>query len=640
MKRFLLLFVFTMLVCCFGLAQVESNCDKHAPKISFTGKAPWSIDGKMDDWQTILGPYTGVTNTSHQFFPYTPPRTSSFNWVIDGNELIYLNGEDYSVDPDYPQPQSDLHFLSFTHDDYNVYFYFRRLAVDASSNSFYYFLDINSDEVMSDGEHVIHGSFNNTSITAFTLSRYVVNKTVNYNNGLLRNVFGDVVGTADPGNFMDANQYGATREGGEYIDWPIDKFPLSGSLVEVFNAASVPGSEKPKKGEVFAAALTEGGYGVELSIPIRYLRLWIVQQEKNEKKDKESKGKGKGRDKIKYEKTDPINLRTDIFFYHVSMQNNDGPYNPIQVVDNAGSCSSGVGISGNVNLSSSIVTTVLEPGHSYKFDITYQNLVSKATEVGIENIILHTSKDFETPIAATDYLITIYPDYNCNGKIDPGVEDLIDRYGNKLGNDYAFTSFVYDTTIFNGTDYENIYDNSTMELQPYYDYGGTENNQPTEIILPPLGKGCFIAILTIKPNRPALTSFDLAFESSVFFLNGFEFCEPSCGGRPINQVGRASTSFGTATLSAAKNPDIVDEEDATGIIVYPNPSNGNVTVSLPQGDGTANVVLEDYLGRRVQHWKNITSDKLQISNLKRGIYIVKVLYSRTGKMETRKIVVQ
>lgn len=129
MRSIALAFVF--FIAFSGKAQVEQAfCDKNAPKLSFQGKAPsiWAIDGNTKDWQTILGPLTPGSNK-----PYNPPATSAFNWSAD-------SGAYFNDDMDNNQPDQDLTFLSFIHDDYNVYFYFRRKTNGNSVNTFYFFV--------------------------------------------------------------------------------------------------------------------------------------------------------------------------------------------------------------------------------------------------------------------------------------------------------------------------------------------------------------------------------------------------------------------------------------------------------------------------------------------------------------------
>ena len=68
--------------------------------------------------------------------PYYPPNSSGFNWSRDGK----INREpNFAILPEYdsPTPDRDLIFDAFTNDDYNVYFYFRRLNNKNSKTHFF-----------------------------------------------------------------------------------------------------------------------------------------------------------------------------------------------------------------------------------------------------------------------------------------------------------------------------------------------------------------------------------------------------------------------------------------------------------------------------------------------------------------------
>jgi len=125
----------------------NTECNPGADKISFTGVAPspWAIDGNVTDWETILGPGNG---NSHTY--YNPPATKGFNWALDG----YHIGPNSFGDRDNPDPAYDMRYLSFIHDDYNVYFYMRRIKKSNGSASLFYFCDINADGYMNTGEPV------------------------------------------------------------------------------------------------------------------------------------------------------------------------------------------------------------------------------------------------------------------------------------------------------------------------------------------------------------------------------------------------------------------------------------------------------------------------------------------------------
>ena len=167
MKKILLLVIsFNLISNLFAQEDTLICYDQSVPKISFKGKAPhvWKIDGSVKDWKTILGPFTGDNH-----MPFYPPRASGFNWARDGWTLGEGNGMPHWPDVDNPSPDRDLIFHAFTNDDYNVYFYFRRLDNKNSTNSFFYFCDLNADGYMKLGEPVFYGSFNKDSILSLSV---------------------------------------------------------------------------------------------------------------------------------------------------------------------------------------------------------------------------------------------------------------------------------------------------------------------------------------------------------------------------------------------------------------------------------------------------------------------------------------
>src|SRR5687767_5591030 len=151
------------IIICF-LAIISSQvgaqfCSPESDKVSFTGiaPAPWGIDGQVRDWQTLLGPFTG-----NNLNPYNPPARSAFNWSSERND--FPRG-----DLDQPDPAHDLTFQAFTNDDYNVYFYFRKLNASNSPGSFMYFIDLNHDGIMALGEPVISAQYNGHHVGALTM---------------------------------------------------------------------------------------------------------------------------------------------------------------------------------------------------------------------------------------------------------------------------------------------------------------------------------------------------------------------------------------------------------------------------------------------------------------------------------------
>lgn len=560
-------------VLCASLAQSLSaqvlNCGENTPKISFQGKAPapWAIDGSTADWNTILGPLT-----SNPQIPYNPPPASAFNWAQDGFEPGTLR--------DFPSPDQDIRMLSFTHDDYNVYFYFRRLSNGSLPNSFYYFLDVDADGYMNEGEPVFHASFTNNQISALTISRYIPNTTltetpltVQLNVNQFNNLY--VPGKGNPLGINYGNGFGAVSVNGN---------PMPGTLEDVFNASNIPMKEHLKKNEIFSAALTESGYGVEMAVPWRYLGFW-------------QKGKTNNGHALK---------PGDIFFYKLSTKQGSGAYSASEVKDNLGNCCGGLGRSGNVAFTKKLTTTVLTPHQSFRYYLTYTNLTNasefyEVTEVSLRNI------QFYDPATASNsgIVIKLYADRNCNQKIDPGEIAAEFSHDEESSSPYDFAS------------------NSA-----------TNNLDRAVAVAPPYGKVCFIIELTLPPNL--INTADVAIGPEIIDFVPLDLCDIGAGGRTINQVG---TATGAVSKILLRNNQVMDQS-TSGVNVYPNPSHGTLQVSLPANAGRMDITLQDNLGRNVQKWSGYSSTTLQIDNLKAGVYVLRVQNTGSGKVITRKVVVQ
>ncbi len=95
------------------------------------------------------------------------------------------------------------------------------------------------------------------------------------------------------------------------------------------------------------------------------------------------------------------------------------------------------------------------------------------------------------------------------------------------------------------------------------------------------------------------------------------------GGAAYSEIKAVRTANGTLMLS-----------------VYPNPSRGNATVVIPDGMGNVNVSVEDFAGRSVQHFNNISAKNVQLTNLKPGLYVVRVFVAATGETKAERLTVQ
>lgn len=336
MKRFITFGIICSFL--FNISSLEAQCfdDK---EIKFTGIAPspWAIDGSVVDWQTILGSFTGDNSN-----PYKPLAGSGFNWAMDNK----------FGDLDHPDPTSDIIFTSFIHDDYNVYFYLRRLSSSNSPNSIYYFCDINSDGFMGAGEPVVGVKFNSQNVIDLTVYRYIPNETEDFVSG--------------KGNWMISSS--------STPNFVVDGYTMKGNIEKVFSEHNVPSSVVLSSHEIFKAETTENGYGIELSIPWKFLRNWNTLSK-------------------------PL-TPAYIFSYHTSMQKGVAPYQPGSIDDNAGNCCGFLSLSGSATYqvkNKSIVQN--SDGLSYKLSFTVKNETNvsetiKINQVALRNILLNDGLTF------------------------------------------------------------------------------------------------------------------------------------------------------------------------------------------------------------------------------------------------------
>lgn len=596
--------------CCFD-TRISLN---NSPKIFFKGKAPsnWDINGKISEWDTILIRDPSKENSE---FPFE----KNFNWSSD---------PDFSDNPQ--SPSQDITLSAFTHDDYNVFFYFRRSANGNSPSSFYYFFDVNADGYMNEGEPVFHASFTNKRISSLTLSRYLPDPSAIQNkNDEVVPIF--VKGKGDPL---------AVLIGGPFPIVTVENYPMPGSLDEVFTSSNIPLKEQLRKNEMFEAAITENGYGVELAIPWRYLKFWLVDKKKKDQLAElldhlekllgnqwTSRWLDKLKEKIEYlfgdrwKNTRPLKPG-EIFFYKLSMAAGDTPYNAANVVDNVGNCAGGVGRSGNISYSESLV---LIPESAYRLHIKYTNRTNADVFFDIEEIILKNIEfNNELPSELQNTKIKVYVDRNCSDEVDPN--EIPREEVKEIEEDEESYNIEYD---------EN-------RLTLTFTHGGVIKEGA---ISKPFEEVCFIVDITLPPNI-SIQKDDIEVGPTTWFIPIPDVSDlVECAGRTINKIGRFDVSVSEEVeevimTNRVKENEALDDTNSSRVLVYPNPSNGTTKVFLPTRDGAVNITLEDYLGRRVQQWNKFTSNTLQVNNLKGGVYFLRVQYLKTGKVEVKKIVVQ
>lgn len=102
---------------------------------------------------------------------------------------------------------------------------------------------------------------------------------------------------------------------------------------------------------------------------------------------------------------------------------------------------------------------------------------------------------------------------------------------------------------------------------------------------------------------------------------------------PTFQYGYGIPDFQLALANAAL---AVNEVDATSFMVYPNPTKGSITISIPTGFDTSKVAIYNSLGQTILE-QNINQSNATISleNLNSGVYFYKIASAnatQTGKI--------
>jgi hypothetical protein len=617
-------------------AKVQAQCNLTTPLIKYTsgtGIAPFNIGelpNSIVDWETfILGTGTGNATT-----PFIPPAASAANYSIDGTGAI-------GPDLDGPTPPRDLRFFAFTYDNYNVYFYFRRIINSNSQNTFMYIMDINADGFMNDGEPVIRANFNSGGVAAFNIHQYIANTGTDY--------------VAGKGNYMTKPT--APNAG------LADGYSVAGSM-------NSTGEILPAllANEKFAASVTEGGFGVEFAVPWRFLKNYLTN-------------------------TPPLTVG-DVFTYHVGTQNGTGQYNTSGAEDNAGGCCSGLAV---VGIAKYTVDTVfvheLVKNLKYRASLKVTNTGNAPIKVALNEVSMDQIDSFSLrTIDPTDFVFEGYIDANGNGIIDGTDAGTLKTFAYVSGSagvpPIIYSSPVPKDTISIpafGTGYF-IVDFRLPTNYSVHKIGSVlfETSGNLNLPLGPCDRpsvtaagAIFIVIETTLPV--AFQSFTAVRNHSNVLLKWATSQENNSRGFAVERntngtweemafVPSQATGGNSSDLLSYQYTDVNDvkgisqyrirqvdfdskskfteirivrgESQIGKIVVYPNPTfNGKVSVSFEDASQQRDVSLMDMGGRVLKQWKALTNNNITIEDLTPGMYALKVVIPDTGEQNVMKIVV-
>jgi hypothetical protein len=84
---------------------------------------------------------------------------------------------------------------------------------------------------------------------------------------------------------------------------------------------------------------------------------------------------------------------------------------------------------------------------------------------------------------------------------------------------------------------------------------------------------------------------------------------------------------------------VISQLDANSINVFPNPARDVANIALP-ANMKATITITDALGKQVMAKSNFTGGTLNISNLKNGVYFVRIQNELLGISETIKLIIR
>ncbi|HMK25338.1 MAG TPA: T9SS type A sorting domain-containing protein [Chitinophagaceae bacterium] len=624
------------------------------------GPAPITINGLSADWEAVItGPfaYTGVAKGGYESDPYTSPIAGG-NVQVDG--LKAAGGSNF--DRDCPgQNHRDLRYFAFTYDQKNVYFIFRRPSNNTAQVSLYYFIDINVDGFMKQGEPVIHVTFNNSG-SSIEMGYY---HPVDFN--------GTAAGSYDPvkGNIMVASVSRIQNCPGT-TQWTVgaaDGWSMPGDFVKLGNGVSLPPTVA---GEVFLANTltdthidgTEPGYGVEFAVPWKYLGMYTASGLT-------------GGTALNY---------NNVFTWHVSLVGGNSGVSGAE--DNAGGCCSGLAFSGNANtdLTSSSTIALADPKRQYRVRLTYTNQVNLPTNVTMAQVSFSNVVQYgiTPPDPTTQYTVTVYPGDGSGNPVGGGQSYV---YSSGTNPPYNFISSGADVVILCAAA------PATVEFIVDIDFGipyhtksatasfltGNQFNVNT-ITCGQLGESGDEVPVGVQTTLPVIfQSFTATRNHSSVLLKWETSLEQNSSGfaveRNINGTWQ-QIAFVPSQAVGGNSIDVlsyqyIDLNNTKGItqyrirqvdfdnkskytevrtvrgdgqlgkvIVYPNPSmDGKVNVSFEDATTSREVSLFDMSGRMIRQVKAVTSNNITIENLTPGMYTLRVVMPETGEQVVNKIVV-
>ena len=637
----------------------------------------------VNDWDYWISGaflYSGSPKSGFEPTPYGTPLRPA-NVQIDGLKAGTLAADTYDRDL-VGQDHRDLRYFAFTYDKANIYFFFRRPANNTAQVTLYYFIDINVDGWMANGEPVIQLTFNNSS-ASIEMGFYEAVGGNNLPSGYPLESYDPV-----KGNIMSAlTSRPKTNNQSEWEAGKADGWSMPGKF-KTFNNGVTPPALGLVEGiqELFKAATlidshtdgSDAGYGVEFAVPWSYFRKYAATG---------SAG--------------PALTYGNIFTWHVSLGGGQSGLSGAE--DNAGGCCAGVGVSGAPDYFLPTTTFVANPGpYSYRLGITYankKNYPTKFTTGGFKIINPKDGNGSPIPEAVVEnWTLTGYKDVDCAPGNETNADSVHFYYVGRTtsGGDVIYTFSV--TNIFKAGV---VADATTDILDPektcyyidLYAFGW-----------PPLAEAdlnfAYSAAFDIQSNTcddiqegsPAtfqihvlpvkLTYFNAARSGQNVNLTwqtsieenskGFDVQRFLGGARGWESIGFVATKAVNGNSNSALNYQFTDFNNTSkGItqyrlkeidkdnrsayslirsvrgdgqkgktIVYPNPSSdGKVNIIFEDVNCVRDISVSDMSGRVIKQMRGVTNNNITIDNLSAGFYTVRIVNNETGEQTVEKFLI-
>lgn len=135
-------------------------------------------------------------------------------------------------------------------------------------------------------------------------------------------------------------------------------------------------------------------------------------------------------------------------------------------------------------------------------------------------------------------------------------------------------------------------------------------------------------------------AYDAGTDNGTNYTSGNSVTNPF---QPISMISGApinGNKMGTLTITLQSVLSVPTQELFKRVKVYPNPSNGVVTISNPTNIQLKKIEVFNVLGARIKVFtKNLDTNSLNLNDLKKGMYILK-LVSEDNKTKTQRLVLQ